>query len=54
MYLEMMYVEEKLKELRGPQVRRHEPCSQAGLPGAEIPRKNVGIRHEVFRRIIGQ
>ena len=54
MYLETMYVEAKLAELRQMRVNRERPCSHAGLPDAEIPRKNVGIRHEVFRRIIGQ
>ena len=54
MYLETMYVEAKLAELRKMRDGHDRPCSHAGLPGAEIPRKNVGVRHEVFRRIIGQ
>ena len=54
MYLEMMYVEAKLVELRKIRDGRDRPCAHAGLPGAEIPRKNVGIQHEVFHRIIGQ
>ncbi|HEX5478624.1 MAG TPA: hypothetical protein VFY79_02775 [Dehalococcoidia bacterium] len=53
MYLEV-YVASKLSEFRETPANRAEPCSHAGLAGAEIPRKNIGIRHEVFRRIIGQ
>ncbi|HEX5478120.1 MAG TPA: hypothetical protein VFY79_00220 [Dehalococcoidia bacterium] len=53
MYLEV-YVAAKLSQFRETPANRSEQCNHAGLPGAEVPRKNVGIRHEVFRRIIGQ
>jgi hypothetical protein len=48
---EDVYVREKLADMER-HVRRWER-EKAADPRAEIPRTGIGIKHEVFRRIVG-
>lgn len=52
MFDQELYVRDKLMDMRREasvrSLRR-----QAADPNAEIPRTGVGLRHEVFRRIVG-